>query len=236
MKKNYDENLEKILTAIFGGIGTIAIFINLHIKGYSSENMLDAIKDISGLIVVIAVFLVANKVFSLSRLRNKLDFNLKFEEYLIEWANNNKSLIDISKIDEEKGKDKKRIIKMICNHEDFVKGTRYASEISDKGAFMYLPLKEDLGSDKNQMIQFKINKGMFQHKKEFNYEQERNIILEHIANRINFEFKSEGIKATKSSESEKVDVDFSGLEKTTENAKKLIAVVEFVKTLFLAIA
>jgi len=58
---HYDENLEKILTAIFGAIGIIAILINVHLKGYGIEDWLDGIKDIASLLVVIAVFLVARR-------------------------------------------------------------------------------------------------------------------------------------------------------------------------------
>ena len=61
--RNYDDKLEKYLTAIFGTIGIIAIIINLILKGFTIENLLDGLKDIAGLIVVIAVFLIANKLF-----------------------------------------------------------------------------------------------------------------------------------------------------------------------------
>lgn len=70
--KNYDDRLEKSLTAIFGAIGTIAIIINLFLKGLNIENLLDGLKDIAGLIVVIAVFLIANKIF---RKGAKIDFS-----------------------------------------------------------------------------------------------------------------------------------------------------------------
>lgn len=59
---HYNEDLEKILTAVFGLVGIAAIFINLDIKGYGNENWLDAIKDIAGLIVVLAVFLAAIRI------------------------------------------------------------------------------------------------------------------------------------------------------------------------------
>jgi len=239
MKKrlNYDDDLEKVLTAVFGIVGIIAIFINLHIKGYIAENWFDAIKDIAGLIVAIAVFLVANKVLHFNLKTKKYGFNDKFEQYLLEWAEHNKYLIDARNIKEEKGKDGKRSIDMIVNHENFVKGTQLASEVSapkNKGAFLYLPLKKDLTS--SQLIQFKINKGMFGHRTDIDYDADKNSILENIANRINFEFTSIGIRAKKSIEPEKVDVDFSQLDKNDENAKRLIDVVEFVKTIFLAIA
>lgn len=63
-KFNYNDNLEKVLTAIFGLVGMIAIFINLHLKGYGEENWLDAIKDLAGLIVVLAVFIASVRISS----------------------------------------------------------------------------------------------------------------------------------------------------------------------------
>lgn len=155
----------------------------------------------------------------------------------MEWVEQNKYLIDATNIIEEKGKDGKRTIDMIVNHDNFVKGTLLASEVfgpKNKGAFLYLPLSKDLTS--SQIMQFKINKGMFSRRKDIDYDNEKNNILENIANRINFEFSSIGVRAKKSSEPKKIDVDFSKLEKTDENAKRLIDVVEFVKTIFLAIA
>ena len=101
-KLNYNDDLEKLLTAVFGVIGIIAIFINLHIKGYSASNWFDAIKDIAGLIVAIAVFLVANKVLHFNLKLKKYGFNDKFEEFLLEWAEHNKYLIDATNIGEEK--------------------------------------------------------------------------------------------------------------------------------------
>lgn len=234
-KLNYNDDLEKILTAVFGFIGIIAIFLNLHLKGYSAEYWFDAIKDIAGLIVAIAVFLVANKVLHFNLKTKKYGFNDKFEQHLLEWAGLNKYLIDATNIKEEKGKDGKRTIEMIVNHEDIVKGNLLASQVSSskKGAFLYLPLKKDLSS--SQIIQFKINKSMFSRRADINYEADKTAILENMASRINAEF-SPDITSKKSSENEKIKVNFSGLEKTDENAKKLIDVVEFVKTLFLAIA
>jgi hypothetical protein len=65
-KLNYNDDLEKVLTAIFGLVGMIAIFLNLHLKGYGEENWLDAIKDVAGLIVVLAVFVASIKLSSRS--------------------------------------------------------------------------------------------------------------------------------------------------------------------------
>ncbi len=42
MKKwNYNEDLEKTLTAIFGFVSITAIIVNLTIKGYTCENILN---------------------------------------------------------------------------------------------------------------------------------------------------------------------------------------------------
>jgi hypothetical protein len=63
----YNDELEKILTALFGLFGIVAIFVNLHLKGYGEENWLDAIKDIAGLIVVLAVFIASVRISSRSK-------------------------------------------------------------------------------------------------------------------------------------------------------------------------
>jgi len=62
--KYYDENLEKILTAVFGVIGSLAIIINLFIKGWTSENIMDGLVDLAGLLVTVVVFLIAIKTIS----------------------------------------------------------------------------------------------------------------------------------------------------------------------------
>jgi len=235
-KFNYNDDLEKILTAIFGVVGMVAIFISLYLKGFGAENWLDAIKDIAGLIVAIAVFLVANKVLRFNLKSKKYGFNDKFEQYLLEWAVQNKYLIDSSQINIERGNEGKRKIEIITNYENFVSGSQLAVDISSKfkGAFLYLPLKGEIESEKNSIIEFRINKSMFQNKKDFDFETQKIETLDKIANRIHIEFKEYGITSKRSSDL--VEVNFKKLEKTDENAKKLIDVVEFVKTLFLAIA
>lgn len=56
------DKLEQNLTTVFGALGMIAILANLHLKGYEATNILDAVKDVAGLIVIIIVFFVANKI------------------------------------------------------------------------------------------------------------------------------------------------------------------------------
>ncbi|HPT71569.1 MAG TPA: hypothetical protein PLE74_04750 [Candidatus Cloacimonadota bacterium] len=57
-----NEKKEQTISVLFAGIGVLAIVINLHFKGYSTENLLDATKDLVGLVVTIAVFLLAYKI------------------------------------------------------------------------------------------------------------------------------------------------------------------------------
>lgn len=54
-----DDNKENLFAAMFGVIGTLSIILSLGFKGLTLENILDAVKDIAGFIVGIAVFLVA---------------------------------------------------------------------------------------------------------------------------------------------------------------------------------
>jgi hypothetical protein len=235
-KWNYNEDLEKTLTAVFGTLAIIAILVNLAYKGFDLENTMDAIKDIAGLIVVIAVFLIASKIFSFNK-KKRFNFNEKFEEYLVEWASHNKYLIDVSEIKTPKGKDQDvRTIEMVCDHEIMFECNDVSTQSCKKGSFLYLPKSEELGKEGGNKFSFKINKSMFKGNSEIfdKYEDKKNDIAKRIATSIKMEFNNFGISATSSGD--KIDVDFSSLEKTDKNAKKLIEIVEFVKTLFLAIA
>jgi len=233
MKRNFFKD-ETFWTVLLGTIGCFALLWNLLNNPSDWPNIIVNFAQIG---VAVIVFFIANNIFKDLMKKKSSGFNDKFEQYLIEWVEQNKYLIDATNIKEEKGKDGKRTIDMIVNHDNFVKGTLLASEVSgpkNKGAFLYLPLSKELIS--SHIMQFKINKGMFSRRTDIDYDKEKNNILENIANRINFEFSSIGVRAKKSSEPEKIDVDFSKLEKTDENAKRLIDVVEFVKTIYLAIA
>jgi hypothetical protein len=239
--KNFHENIEKYLTAIFSALGAIAIIINLHFKGYSNENLLDAVKDLSGLIVVIAVFLIASKIFSINK-NKKYNFNEKFEEYLVEWAGQNKSLIDVTEISKPTGKENVRTIDMICDHELMLTCVDVSLSSGKKGSFLYLPASEDLGDQKkvdSNKLSFKINKSMFRKNSAVfdQYEEKKSEITQKIAASIMQKFSGiPGFNIYAEGRDDRIVVNFSGIDHTDENARKLIQVVEFVKTLFLAIA
>ena len=229
----YNDELEKILTALFGLIGMVAIMINLHLKGYGIENWLDAIKDIASLVVVIAVFLVANNIFKKLKVQ-KEDFNSIFENYITTWAADNKDLIDASKMFESQSSiNDTRILYMILDLSKFGEKPAEAYNSRSKGAFLYLPSKDI--SEKKEKIYFKINQQLFS--KSSNYENEKRDILDKIAIRINERFR-ESLKVTAKVilSEEKVEVDFSKMDQTKETALRLKDLVEYVKTIILALA
>lgn len=234
----YNDNLEKLLTALFGSIGTIAIFINLHLKGYQSGNVLDAIKDIAGLIVVIAVFLLANKLF---RKSEKFDFVKLFEQHLKDWINQNDFLVCENFDEEGKGKYSKRYCSMLIDHSNIVTRKKYAKDAvpnKEKGAFVYLPYKDESGKLRNE-FEFRFNERTFERQtiyKTHTGEVDLKAILEQFTMRIDDNFKGIGISSKANPSNKTISVSFDAMVQNEENAKKLIDLVEFVKTLSLALA
>ncbi|MCX6258627.1 MAG: hypothetical protein NTW49_12130 [Bacteroidia bacterium] len=62
-----DNKKEQVIAVMFSIIGSLAIIINLSIKGFNTENGLDAVKDLVGLLVTVAVFLVAYSISNKSK-------------------------------------------------------------------------------------------------------------------------------------------------------------------------
>lgn len=229
---SYNDDLEKLLSAVFGIVGILAIFVNVGIKGFTAENILDAVKDVAGLVVTIAVFLIASKIF---RSMSFEDFVGKFEEYLREWAEQNAYLIDTTSIEEERGQEGKRCYKMLTDHSNFVIAEAPAHELNKlKGAFLYLPPKNAIG-DARQVIEFRVNVSTFKRQKHYKDVKD---IAKQFATRINDEFAELlNIQAEISQQdSNKIIVSLENVERTEESAKRLIDLVEFVKTMALALA
>ncbi len=229
---NISDAMEKILSGIFGVVGILAILVNLFIKGLSGENILDAAEGIAGLVVTIAVFLVAVKIFRKMKFE---DFASKFEAYLQDWADQNKYLIDIESVGEERGKEKKRSYFMLIDHSNLVTAEEEASQTNKKkGAFLYLPLRDEMG-ELQERIEFRLNESTFKRQNKFKDVKE---IVQKFAQRINDEFqRSLGIKAFQSKQDAyKVEVSLEDVPKTEKSAKLLVDMVEFVKTMVLALA
>lgn len=227
---NDTDKLEKALTAIFGALGMVAILINLHLKGYEATNILDTIKDVAGLVVVITVFLVANKMF---RRGEKPNFNKMFEDALKVWIAQNEYLMSFSD-GTGKGKDAKRYCAMVIDHANFVTEKKLASEAAkntEKATFVRLP-EED-----KKELDFRFNDRTFERQTAYRKDGKVDLgaILEQFSARINKTFGDAAINAKKSKDNN-VIVSFQGIEETEENAHKLVQIVEFVKTMVLALA
>jgi hypothetical protein len=92
------DNKEQTISVLFATIGTLAILINLFLKGFTTENFLDALKDLVGLLVTIAVFLLAIKI------SNKTNSYLEAgKQALMKLNIKNKTLLDGIKANSEKG-------------------------------------------------------------------------------------------------------------------------------------
>jgi hypothetical protein len=165
----------------------------------------------------------------------KMDFTEIFDGYIARWADDNKFLVDSSQMSVSRSKDKDkdtRIIYMILDLTTF--GEKPAEDYTSKqkGAFLYLPSRNE---SKIHSIEFKINQQLFS--KMLDFENQKEIILERICSRLRERFSESlniNVKILKSEL--KVQVDFSKMEKTKENAERLKDVVEFVKTMILALA
>jgi len=244
--KHYDDNLEKYLTAIFGVIGTMAIIGNLFIKGWSNENILDGLKDLAGLLVTIVVFIIAMKTMKRLSYSN---FKSAFEEYLQEWINQNRYLID--EVKRKEGKDNKEFYFMLAkaHHNNVVLQDKIANDFSvnegsvyHKGVFLYTDYKE------TEEITIGLNKSFFIAKrgeelpKPFNEIIDiangfKNRITEHFESKFDYINKSDiGIPIIITDNGNRIHISIKKITNTKENAKIAIDMIEYIKTLIIALA
>lgn len=242
--KNYNDNLEKILTAVFGILGMFAVLINLNIKGYDIGNILDAIKDMAGLVVVITVFLVTSKLF---RREKQLDFPKIFEEDLKEWIAQNNYLMSAELEATGTGKFSRRFCAMVKDHSNFVTEKKLAKDANhhEKAVFVYLPKEES-----EKKFEFRFNETTFERQETYIKKNDAvvaipakaksnvdlNAILEQFSKRINDKFNHLFIDAKVEKQEKAIIVTYEKLDETKENARKLIDLIEFVKTMVLALA
>ncbi len=228
----YDDNLEKKLTAVFGSVAIMAILVNLHIVGYEDSNILNAVKDIASLIVVVAVFFVANKIF---QKKENVDFASLFEQHLKDWINQNNYLISEEFDGDGRGKFATRFCSMVIDHSNVVtqkKLARDAAQNKEKATFVRLP-----SEGKNQ-FEFRFNERTFERQLAYRKDDKVDLgaIIDQFAKRINDTFADAVISAKPDKANKAVVVSFEGIASTKDNAKKLIDIVEFVKTMVMALA
>lgn len=221
-------NIEKIVSYILAPLGLIAIIVNLFfIKGFSVTDGLDALKDVAGLTVAFVVVLMALKAFKgPKRLRSLYK---KVQEKLDLWAADNVFLIEKSEIKGYNGD----AYFMICDLSSFADFTAAESK-KQKGAFLYFPSQEDF--QKEMHIEIKINKSIFLSKHKDDFESVMPFILGKISDKISIVFKDLNLKTTIDKQNMKVKISFKEMAETDANAQRIIDIVEFAKTLILAMA
>lgn len=240
------EAREHMLELILAVLGTAAILANLFLKGLALENIFDAIKDIVGFLVSIGVFFVARKVYKMTH----KDFVGKFEELLREWASKNKYLVDEKSAQEEKGKEGKRSYVMLVDPSNLVLAKETAAATTKrKGAFVYLPTRSQMqclnkrsaeSTDGDLTIEFRLNRGTF-----ISHQGDTSLTDAHIAliaqkfvERINEEFSEDLCTKAhiKRTEAEVIVVPLNEVPKTDEAARLLVNLVDFTKTMVLALS
>lgn len=230
--QNDNDNLEKKLTVIFGVVSALAILYKVHLNSYGAPDLLDAIKDLSGLVVVIAIFLVANKLF---RREQNFDFNAAFESHLKEWIQRNDYLVSEEFGGDGQGKFATRFCSMVIDHSNLVtqkKKARDATHNKEKATFVRLP------SGDNQHFEFRFNERTFERQQIYRKGDSVDLgaIMEQFRTRIEEAFCDLGVEITLDKQAKAIKVTFQRMEKNATNARQLVDVVEFVKTMVLALA
>ncbi|MDD4363415.1 MAG: hypothetical protein PHD33_04290 [Atribacterota bacterium] len=244
--KGYSNNYEKYLAAIFSTLGSLAIIINLFLKGWTAENILDSLAKLSGLLVTVIVFLIAMK--TVSRL-NYSNFKKAFEEYLQEWIDQNRFLID--EVKRKEGKENKEFYYMLTkqHHNNLIIQQKVANDFSisqgsiyHKGVFLYTDYKDE------EEIIIGLNKSFFISKrggdlpKPFNTimdiaESFKNRIKEHFEDKFDYINKDDaGIPIEVTNEGKRLHISIKKIANTKDNAKTAIDMLEYIKTLIIALA
>jgi hypothetical protein len=240
------EKIVKRVEVACAVVGVAVILTNLLVKGVTLENALDATKDIVGFLVTIAVFVVAMEVY---RKMTHKDFVGRFEALLKEWAHRNRFLINEKSAETERGKQGKRSYDMVVDPSSAVLAEKAASETRKlKGAFLYLPSREQMerlvsgrksGTD-DLSIEFRLNESTFITRRgsdEFT-DRELELLAGRFAQRISDEFGATIQVSAEVSDTDKrvIVVDLKDIPRTEEAARRLVDMVDFVKTMVLALS
>ena len=221
-------NVEKIVSYILAPLGVIAIVINLFfVKGFSVTDGLDALKDLAGLTVAFVVVLMALKVFKGPKKVHS--FYEKVHEKLEHWANDNLFLIYKTDLKGYNGE----VFNMLCDLSSFADVTASTST-KQKGVFLYFPAQEDFEKEKHMI--FKINKSLFLSKYKDDFDTVMPFILNKISDKISIVFKDLDVKPEVIKSDMKVKISFPKLVESEDSAQRIIDVIEFTKTLVLAMA
>ena len=124
---------------------------------------------------------------------------------------------------------------MIIDHSNVVtqkKLARDASQNKEKATFVRLP-----SEGKNQ-FEFRFNERTFERQQAYRKDDKVDLgaIIDQFSKRIYDTFGDMVINAKSDKANKAIIVSFEGIEPTQDNARKLIDIVEFVKTMVMALA
>ena len=242
-----EKNIEQKLTIFFATIALFAIVINVVlIKGVSWRNILDSTKDISELFIVVIVFLVAKRI---AESISYSDFKSIFERYLGDWVNQNRYLID--EVKRKEGKEGKEFYYMLTkkHHNNIATEEKLANEfdvnegtVFHKGVFLYTDYRE------TEEITFGLNKSFFISGRGGDFpapfqslDEIAQVINKRLEEQFNKRFEYQDSSDAKLSirvtdSGKRLHVSLKEMANTKENAKALIDMIEYVKTIIIAIA
>ena len=239
IKQKFLNNPDNIAT-ILGLVGVVAIVFSMFFRGFSVNNILDAVKDIMGLSISVGIYWLANRIYFSKK--QQREFHELFEEKLHDWAENNKYLIDPRCLVEKGRLDKDgnlgdhyRYYQMVTDHSRLIEMAEAISESDKKkGVFIKLPFaKQEEGYNS---IRFFFTKSVFVNPDKGVTELKP--IIEKISNQLSIVFSQSISGISFMPKSSEILVDISRVDKSPgkqdESVEKLINLIDFVKILYLA--
>lgn len=238
-KQNFLNNPDNIAT-ILGFVGVVAIVCSMFFRGFSVNNVLDAVKDIMGLSISVGIYWLANRIYFSKKPQR--EFHEVFEDKLQEWAENNKYLIEplcrvVKGRHDKDGNlgDHYRYYQMVTDHSRLIEMAEAISESDKKkGVFIKLPFEKQ--AEGYDSFRFFFTKSVFVNPDKG--VSELKPIVDKIANQLSIVFSSSISGITFTSKSTEILVDISRVDKSPgkqeETVEKLINLIDFVKILYLA--
>ncbi|MBO7393583.1 MAG: hypothetical protein J6U98_05215 [Abditibacteriota bacterium] len=144
---------EILYGGIFGCIAVIAVVIEVFLGGFSIDAVIGGIKDISGTIVAVLVFLIAIRQFRPSK--SELSFEERLSSALDKWCMENANMI----VRNERIDGHAYGIGMRTDIQDFYRSVPLTKQA---GRFVQMPIIDAENYNKNDIkLTFELKKGIF---------------------------------------------------------------------------
>ena len=211
--------IETIFGGVFGIIAIVAAYLELQANEFTTSAIFGCVKDVSGTIVVVMVFLFAVRSFIPKKLTG---FQETFDSEIINVENKYFPIIKKAELDDSKSKNSNNLI-------------RY--ELStDLDSFF----NENIGAYKRvfefkkgtiNRVDFFVSKSVFKGRSEESFADEQNAISHSFKNRIEKNFST--IKNVEITE-EGFSLIFIEPLKSSLDAKNLVEIIEYIILLYMA--